>query len=123
MGKGVKSHSLVVALGLLWGAVSVTACLLPQEDDPLPAIPPQKNRPPRIIRNQVSPQRHLSVYTPKGCTDPEVEVFVDAPDGEDLIRAGWRVFLADGMTRPNDPSYDQSPPLSAAALRNMPLRV
>src|SRR5437762_1876008 len=102
MGKPVKSHTLRVALGLLCVSFVVSACLLPQNDDPLPDIPPQKNRPPRIDLSSVNPQRSVvndqaiscTMHQNKDC--PYVCAGVDDPDVNDDIRVRWVVYESDG---------------------------
>lgn len=97
MGKQLKSGRKRVAGGLLCAALALSSCLLPQYDEPLPAFPPAKNRPPRLVFSTASPQ--LSVLNNIGamCTAPMVGIAVDDEDVEDRIRVRWVVYGDDGV--------------------------
>jgi hypothetical protein len=94
MGKGLRSQRLGLAAGLLCSALAVSSCLLPQNDDPLPEIPPQKNRPPRIA--SVNPARFIPYDVGPNCKLPHVDVVVEDPDVTDPIRIRWTVYDDDG---------------------------
>lgn len=73
----------------LISGVSMTGCLIPQDDQVLPELPPVKNRPPRI-----------ETYTPSSVsvtfranlacsTRPDFSLVVSDPDVGDTLRSFW----------------------------------
>ena len=94
MGKSLKSQRVGVATGLLCAGLVLSSCLLPQNDEPLPEIPPAKNRPPRILTP--IPERFFEVLVGVGCPPPDVKAGVEDLDVEDTIRTKWAVYREDG---------------------------
>src|SRR5688572_2825701 len=119
MRKILKTGQMAVAAGLLCSAFALSSCLLPQNDDPLPEIPPQKNRPPRLLRGQLDPKPPdlITFGIAAGCPAPNVKAVVEDPDTEDVIRVRWTVYNADG-TRPTNQVTD-TPNLPAGMLNRV----
>jgi GAF domain-containing protein len=98
---GLKSRARrdvgFMARVLLLGACALmaSACLIPQDDDVLPDLPPKKNSPPRILAQTVQPaQRKTSVVvgTPSPtCLRTEFSMTVEDEDTGDLLRSQWYV--------------------------------
>jgi hypothetical protein len=87
---------------LLWLSVPViaTGCLIPQDDQVLPVLPPQKNLPPRVIHEKSVPQHETTQYvgnfSQSGCPRPSFTVFVEDDNlsdtqQRDLLRSIWFV--------------------------------
>ncbi|MBK7863272.1 MAG: hypothetical protein IPJ65_32640 [Archangiaceae bacterium] len=70
--------------------------MLPQNDDPLPVVPPVKNRPPRIVPTTTHPARLFEFSLDPSCKAPTVEAVVEDSDVEDSIRVRWSVYKDDG---------------------------
>lgn len=112
MGKHAKTGEKLVAGGLLWATLALSSCLLPQYDEPLPAFPPAKNRPPRLVFSTANPQ--LAVVNNIGtmCSPPKVEIAVDDEDLDDRIRIRWVVYGENGVAtgiQPMDTFLNGSP--------------
>lgn len=107
MGKSMKSGRSRVAGQLLWLVLALSSCLLPQNDDPLPVIPKQANRPPRIDPDRVSPPRFFNVNVGTNCSPPTVQAYMTDLDVSDRIRIRWLVYREDG-TPDRQPPIDQS---------------
>jgi hypothetical protein len=77
----------------------VQACLLPQDGNVLPIVdgqnPPKKNRPPRILLDQVYPDQDAKISTQPNCTNFQVAA-ID-PDG-DNIASEWFIDPNDKFT-------------------------
>jgi hypothetical protein len=103
MTKRLKSHRVAVAGALLYTLVSMSACVLPQNDDPLPALPTLfKNHRPQILLSQIFPDPlGAKVFTPaaSGCQQTDFLVAVADEDTGDKIRAAWRSSTFDGSER------------------------
>lgn len=82
---------------LLFGACALmaSACLIPQDDDVLPDLPPKKNSPLRVLAQTVQPaQRKTSIIvgTPSPtCLRTEFSMTVEDEDTGDLLRSQWYV--------------------------------
>jgi hypothetical protein len=85
----------------------MSACLLPQNDEPLPTLPPVRNHPPQIILSQVKPPNPngVTVSTLGNCDQKTgFQVFVaDAdllPDAGaiDPLFSAWRGSTLDGLS-------------------------
>ncbi|CAM3496467.1 hypothetical protein G4177_14240 [Corallococcus sp. ZKHCc1 1396] len=91
---GVGAASLAVGSG----------CLIPQDEALLEGVPQFKNRPPRIVEEQVEPsERILRAFGVGTCTQ-DFGVVVEDPDVDDRITVEWYVDY-----NPSDPvgSYRQ----------------
>jgi len=83
---------------LLWTVVAFPSagCLVPQDDEVLPDLPPQRNSPPRILREATVPaNRKLTVNTGAACK-PTFSVSVEDTDFDptsqtykDTLRSRW----------------------------------
>lgn len=88
----VRTRLGPLAAMLLWGSVvtSLTACLIPQEDQIITELPEAANRPPRILQEQVKPeQRESTARLGPQCPRARFEVTVDDPNTSDRINARW----------------------------------
>jgi hypothetical protein len=77
-------------LGLAWAAAVAGGCLVPQDDTLLEGIPERRNRPPRIVEDQVQPPD--SIIQDFGAGDLcelDFSVVVEDPDVDDLITVRW----------------------------------
>jgi hypothetical protein len=85
-----RGRQVMAGLLLWWGmAFLCGGCLVPQDDQVLPTLPPRLNSPPRIIRGLVRPaQREAKVYTGAGCRT-EFAVVVEDTDLGDTLRSRW----------------------------------
>lgn len=72
---------------LLAGVLLLGGCLLPQDDTLLDPLP-QKNRPPRILEQNVQPAQNVSVAT--NCSI-EFSAFVEDPDVDDKLTYRWYI--------------------------------
>jgi hypothetical protein len=90
MRKLLKTGRMFVASRLLWLGLALSSCLLPQNDEPLPEIPPAKNRPPRLTVN-TEPERFVVYSTAANCPVPEPRARVEDLDLDDIIRVRWLV--------------------------------
>lgn len=85
-------HSSVVRwVGVFLLAVLVGGCLLPQDDDVLPLLPPKKNRPPRLLITTLEPTQVTSSGNGPNCLPLEFRASVEDPDIADLIAVKWYV--------------------------------
>ncbi|HMK74028.1 MAG TPA: hypothetical protein VK454_11860 [Myxococcaceae bacterium] len=72
--------------GALAAAFLGGACLIPQEDNILPDLPPPLNQPPRIVESEVQPPETLfSVDGGTGCPPLLFQAPVEDPDVNDLL--------------------------------------
>jgi hypothetical protein len=105
MRKPLISRRLKLAGALLLLGV-MSSCLLPQEDDPLPVLPPVENHRPQILTDLVEPAPMPpgspavgfivdTVMQPK-CPEPDYHVFVADEDLGDKITSVWRATPLDG---------------------------
>jgi hypothetical protein len=86
-----------VGVFLMAGAVGLGGCLIPQDDTLFAGLPPPRNRPPRIVENQVSPQtRIIREFGSDTCRE-EFEVLVIDPDVEDKVVVNWFVDYTPGQ--------------------------
>lgn len=97
MQKDLKTGQMFVAGRLLWLGLALSSCLLPQNDEPLPEIPPPANRPPRIVPQTVFPPLSFVHNTNPLCMPQEVKAFVDDEDTLDRIRIRWYVYDENGV--------------------------
>lgn len=82
---------------LMAGALGLGGCLIPQDDTEFAGLPPPRNRPPRIVENQVSPQtRIIREFGSDTCRE-EFEVLVVDPDVDDRITVSWFVDYTPGQ--------------------------
>jgi hypothetical protein len=97
--------------------------LLPQDDTP--ALPPLKNRPPRIIEDQAvvngSPARQLTIQVGEGCPSLEFSAPVEDPDIDDQLIA--RLFVDYEVVSAAE-QHKAKPPIREIILMNQgtPLR-
>jgi hypothetical protein len=106
MAKQLKYQQVVVAASLLLGVVCMSACLLPQNDEPLPDLPPVRNHAPQIILTQVKPQNQNGVTVdPLGNCDRQTGFQVYVADADllldggaaDTLSSAWRGSTLDGL--------------------------
>jgi hypothetical protein len=109
MDKGLKLLGVAVAAALL------SACLVPQNDDPLPEIPPAKNNRPRILLDTVQPGEamdvtlYIATVSPSNVPCPKVtfSVKVEDLDLADPISSKWRAMrIAPSLQTPQEPWTD-----------------
>ncbi len=102
---------------LLWGSVvtSLTACLIPQEDQIITELPEAANRPPRILQDNVKPeQRESTARVGTGCPRVRFEVDVDDPNAADRINARWFIDPNDRyVAEPGKPVVQGNPGLAS----------
>mgnify|MGYP001343013206 CR=1 FL=1 len=119
MQKRLKTGRMFVAGRLLWLSLALSSCLLPQNDEPLPVIPPARNRPPRIFFT--APERSFKFSIGMNCKPPTVQAGVEDADLQDLIRIKWFTYEGNGTDMPTQ-SFDRATlPESAEARRSPPL--
>jgi hypothetical protein len=99
MGKAPKSRAFAMAGPLLMAGAVLSACIIPQPDDPGPAQPTFQNRPPRIIAGLIAPaqQNGFSVGV-IGCPAPDFHVYVSDDDTGDTIYSAWKATSLSGST-------------------------
>ncbi|MBL8954161.1 MAG: hypothetical protein JNK82_25515 [Myxococcaceae bacterium] len=80
----------------------MSACVLPQNDDPLPVIPPQANRPPRIDPGTAVPALYQEVNVHPNCTLPTFTIAVRDPDvgPDERLRFRWLAYTENGVLGP-----------------------
>lgn len=79
-------------LGLAVAALVWSGCLIPQDDTFLAELPEQKNRPPRIIEQQVQPtQRFTREFGGADGCELDFSVKVEDPDVDDILYVRWSV--------------------------------
>ncbi len=86
-------RSLASALLLVpWGACALSACLLSQEDRLL-NIPPQRNRPPRIMEEQpiTPPPENRLTLIDTDCRTLEFRFKAEDPDVDETLRVRWYI--------------------------------
>ncbi len=76
-------------LPALLGGVCLFGCLVPQDDNVLFDLPPQRNSPPRVVVGQTQPQQVVTLLLGDGCRQPSFEAKVEDPDLKDVIRNRW----------------------------------
>jgi hypothetical protein len=83
----------------LAGALLGGACLIPQEDNILPDLPPPLNQPPRIVESEVQPPTSIfSVDGGTGCPAVVFQAPVEDPDVNDLL---FFDYFVDANLNPN----------------------
>lgn len=88
-------RAIAVTMGLLFTA---QGCIIPQDETFLDPLPPRKNRPPRIVpENIIGPTQVGS--DPDVCGDYTYSVAVEDADVDDIIR--WAFFIDYSPTTPN----------------------
>ncbi|RYZ42001.1 MAG: hypothetical protein EOO71_09680 [Myxococcaceae bacterium] len=81
---------LMAGLGAASLAVG-SGCLIPQDEALLEGVPQFKNRPPRIVEEQVEPsERILRAFGVGTCTQ-DFSVVVEDPDVDDRLTVEWYV--------------------------------
>jgi hypothetical protein len=89
-----QSRGILAPLMTAVGLASLAAgsgCLIPQDDSLLEGVPQFKNRPPRIVEEQVEPsERILRAFGVGGCTQ-DFAVVVEDPDVDDRLTVEWYV--------------------------------
>src|SRR5581483_1077268 len=103
MGNPLISRWLKLA-GALLLLGAMPSCLLPQEDDPLPDVPPVEDHRPLILLNQLQPGAPMAtgqVISTNNCTDIKFRVFVEDEDVSDPISSMWRATPLDGRAPSN----------------------
>jgi hypothetical protein len=79
-----------LGLGLAVGLC--TGCLVPQNESYLTELPIPRNRPPRIVENQVSPSDRIIIgYGTSGLCELTFSVPVEDPDLSNILTANWFV--------------------------------
>ncbi|KFE70619.1 hypothetical protein [Hyalangium minutum] len=78
-------------LGLAWVVGVAGGCLVPQDDTLLEGgIPQRRNRPPRIVENQVQPSEPIiNDFGTGGLCELDFSVIVEDPDVDDLVTVSW----------------------------------
>jgi hypothetical protein len=77
-------------LGLAWAVGVAGGCLVPQDDTFLEGIPERRNRPPRIVENQVQPPEPIIEDFGAGdLCELDFSVIVEDPDVDDLLTVRW----------------------------------
>lgn len=101
-----------MARGLLCALVALTsgACLMTQDDDVLPALPPRRNSPPRILAESLEPdQPRKTIYlgpASETCPPPEFSLTVADDDVTDQLRSMWFVNAENGyIASPTNPVF------------------
>lgn len=79
---------------------TMTGCLIPQDDHTLVIPPPPRNRPPRIITDQVTPvTRTLYLSDSATCTTKQqFQVYFADPDVDDTLYYRWYVDYTETRT-------------------------
>ena len=96
----------------------LSSCLIPQDDTLFSGVPDPRNRPPRIVENQVSPQtRILREFGSETCRTA-FEVLVTDPDVDDEITVFWYVDFAPGSGPASLPRFFRLLPTTGNPLRN-----
>jgi hypothetical protein len=110
-------------------ALALGGCLMPQDDELLPELPPTKNRPPRILEGSAVPQQQVSIPVGFNCTPErwagifEFSAKVEDPDVDNPIRNRWFVDPDDkhttvffqGLTLPPSTKPTRDTPVKAPA--------
>jgi hypothetical protein len=102
MRKRMKLQDTPLAGALLWAFLAMSACVLPQDDNPIPQLPTVfRNHRPQILTDQSSPDQFGKVYTTLSCQPSQVgfSIVVEDLDVGDQIRAAWRGSTIDGVQR------------------------
>lgn len=106
----------IMAGPLLWVAVAAAleqGCILPQDDQVLPDLPPLRNTSPKILYERATPAKQgATVLLGNNCMDFPFEIAVEDPD-KDTIRSKWFV----------DPDAKFSTPATDGETSGMPARV
>lgn len=90
--------------GALFGGVLLLGgCLLPQDDTLLDPLP-RKNRPPRILEQNVQPAQHVTVATNCGT---EFSAFVEDPDIDDKLTYRWYVDYDPTVNSPTRAPFEE----------------
>jgi hypothetical protein len=91
-----------------------SGCLLPQDDQVFPELPPRRNTPPRIVN--WAPEARAVYFSSTGCPNQAFSVTVVDDDTSDTLRALWFI----NRTKDSQP-YSSSPLFpSASATRTIP---
>ncbi|MFZ5442843.1 MAG: hypothetical protein ACOZQL_22750 [Myxococcota bacterium] len=119
----------------LWGCTPLMGCLIPQDDQVLPDLPPRKNSPPRIVSNL--PKQSISYFTSAMCSAQNVpfKVVVSDDDVSDTLRSLWLIdydpslgsaasapFIPNAVTSRGQPLRDMPEPTAQSfksALANL----
>jgi hypothetical protein len=101
MSKRPRSLPVPMAGGLLLAGI-MSSCILPQNDDPLPEQPPERNNRPRIVLGSVFPGLNdVAPVVPLGCvTPPDFHAYVEDFDLEDPISSRWIASTVDPVAAP-----------------------
>lgn len=106
-GAGTMAVLLLLALG-----AALSGCLVPQDDQVFPALPPKKNSAPKIV-GEKPVQRVTTVAVgpvTAGCPRVEFSVSVKDEDTADTIRSIWFVDAApDFRPTPSSPEFVGAP--------------
>jgi hypothetical protein len=114
-------------LGLGVAVWTSGGCLLPQEEIFLNEFPEPRNRPPRIVEQQVQPtDRIIRGYGSDAMCELQFSVIVEDPDVSDTLYVNWFVDYDPSQQRGADhspgnratsgaPSTRRSPPSTSAA--------
>ncbi len=93
----MKCLGLGAAVWLLGG------CIIPQEESYLSEVPSQRNRPPRIVEQHVSPSdRIIRGYGSDNLCSLSFEVVVEDPDVDNRLLAYWFVDYDPSQTHGED---------------------
>jgi hypothetical protein len=117
LSRGYAGRAL--AKGLLVGVVAAvlgSGCLWPVEDPVLEDLPPRKNRPPRILEQNVVPQRRTTIGNGIGCK-LEFKAQVEDPDLNDLLVVRWYIDY-DPLSNPSPFGLESSLPPDGNAIRS-----
>ncbi len=75
-------------LPLCWVACALSGCLLSQEDRVL-NVPPQRNRPPRIIEERMNPLARFRQVP--DCNPLNLQIWAEDPDVNDTLKVRWYI--------------------------------
>lgn len=91
----MTSGKSIMAGRLLWLLVAAAVeqgCVLPQDDQVLPNLPPAKNTAPRLVTEGATPApRGSTIFLGNNCLDRPFAIGVIDPDEGDTIRSKWFV--------------------------------
>lgn len=116
LARGLLSTRLLQVLTLTLSTLLISGCIVPQDDYVLEDLPLKKNRPVRIIPQQIAPANNvIELKNGAGCSI-EFSVAVEDPDVDNVIRASF--FIDFDRTVTNNPSVNRDIfPTSSATVR------
>ena len=91
------SASAALLALLAWVGLALGGCVIPQDDTLFVGPRNARNRPPRILENQVSPQTRIIREFGNGTCRQTFEVLATDPDVNDLLSVYWFVDYVPGQ--------------------------